>query len=68
MAEIKIENKEELYAEKRIVSCRLNLREAPDKSAKVIRVMLPGEEIDVLDYMGDWAQLEEGFCMVKFLD
>ena len=71
MAETTIMNYEELSYKKEAkeytVSTRLNLREEPSMEANVIRVMEKGEKIKAV-VEGEWATLEEGYCVAKFLD
>lgn len=72
MAEIKIENIEELeYANQTtktaIVQAKLNVRETPSKKSKIIKVLEPGEEIDILEVENEWAKIKEGYCMKQFL-
>ena len=71
MAETSIMNYEELSYKKEAkeytVNTRLNLREEPSMEAEIVRVMEKGEKIKaVID--GEWAVLEEGYCVAKFLD
>ena len=70
MAETFIMNYEELSYKKEVkeytVNTRLNLREEPSMEANIIRVMEKGEKIKaVID--GEWAVLEDGYCVAKFL-
>lgn len=70
MAETTIMNYEELSYKKEVkeytVNTRLNLREDPSMEAEIIRVMEKGEKVKaVVD--GEWAVLEDGYCMAKFL-
>lgn len=46
---------------------RVNLRKNADIKSRVIRVLRRDEKIEVLDTKGDWATVEEGFIMKKFL-
>lgn len=71
MAEIKIMDFDELSYKKEtkeyIVNTRLNLREEPSMEAGVVRIMEKGEKVKaVID--GEWAVLEDGYCVAKFLD
>lgn len=71
MAETSIMNYEELSYKKEVkeytVNTRLNLREEPSMEAEIVRVMEKGEKIKaIID--GEWAVLEEGYCVAKFLD
>lgn len=71
MAETSIMNYEELSYKKEVkeytVNTRLNLREEPSMEAEIVRVMEKGEKVKaVID--GEWAVLEDGYCIAKFLD
>lgn len=71
MAEIKIMDFDELSYKKEVkeytVNTRLNLREEPSMEAGVVRIMEKGEKVKaVID--GEWAVLEDGYCVAKFLD
>ena len=71
MSELKILNFDELSYKKEtkeyVVNTRLNLREEPSMDAEVIRIMEKGEKVKaVID--GEWAVLEDGYCVAKFLD
>lgn len=72
MAEIKIENIEELeYAdeitETATVQVKLNVREAPSKESKIIKVLEPGEVVDILEIENEWVKIQDGYCMKEFL-
>lgn len=71
MAEIKIMDFDELSYKEEVkeytVNTRLNLREEPSMEAGIIRIMEKGEKVKaVID--GDWAVLEDGYCVAKFLN
>lgn len=71
MSELKILNFDELSYKKEtkeyVVNTRLNLREEPSMNAEIIRVMEKGEKVKaVID--DEWAVLEDGYCVAKFLD
>lgn len=71
MSELRILDFDEVSYEKEAteytVNTRLNLREEPSMEAKIIRVMEKGEKIKaVID--DEWAVLEDGYCVAKFLD
>lgn len=70
MSELKILDFDELSYEKGIkeytVTTRLNLREEPSLEAEILRILEKGEKIQAtID--GEWAVLEEGYCMAKYL-
>ena len=73
MAEIKIENIEELeygneeITERATVQVKLNIREKPVEGARVVGVLDAGEVIEILGYEGKWAKIKEGYCMKQFL-
>ena len=72
MAEIKIENTEELeYANQTtktaIVQVKLNVRETPSKKSKIVKVLEPGEVVDILEVENEWVRIQDGYCMKKFL-
>ena len=73
MAEIKIENIEELeYANQTtqtaIVKAKLNVREAPSKESKIIKVLESGEEVGILEVENEWVRIQDGYCMKEFLE
>ena len=69
MAEIKIENIEELeYANQIIVQVKLNVRETPSKKSKIIKVLEPGEVVDILEVENEWVRIQDGYCMKEFLE
>ena len=72
MAEIKIENIEELeYAnqttETATVQVKLNVRETPSKESKIVKFLEPGEVVDILEVENEWVRIQDGYCMKKFL-
>lgn len=73
MAEVKIENIEELeygndeVADIQTVQVRLNVRQEPQKSSKVVRILEAGEKVEILAYDGDWAKISDGYCMKEYL-
>lgn len=72
MAEINLENIEELeYAneitETATVQVKLNVREAPSKDAKIIRILESGEIVEILEYENEWVKIQDGYCMKEFL-
>ena len=72
MAEIKIENIEELEYTNQItkiaiVKVKLNVREAPSKESKIVKVLEPGEAVDVLEVENEWVKIQDGYCMKEFL-
>ena len=73
MAEIKIENIEELeYANQTtktaIVQAKLNVREAPSKESKISKVLESGEELGILEGENEWVRIQDGYCMKEFLE
>ena len=56
---------------KKIVKCggfnALNIRLGPSKSAPVIGELADGAEVAVKSVDGQWARLERGYCMAKYL-
>ena len=73
MAEVKIENIEELeydndeVADIQTVQVRLNVRQEPQKGSEVVRILEAGEKVEILDYDGDWAKISDGYCMKEYL-
>lgn len=73
MAEVKIENIEELeYSNKEVkdiatVQVRLNVRQEPQKGSEVVRILEAGEKVEILAYDGDWAKISDGYCMKEYL-
>ena len=72
MAEVKIENIEELnYGNNDLniatVQVKLNVREKPEKSSKIIKILNPGEEVVILEEIDNWAKIDSGYCMKEFL-
>lgn len=72
MAKIKFENIEELeYAdeitETATVQVKLNVRETPSKKSKIIKVLEPGEVVDILEIENEWVRIQDGYCMKEFL-
>lgn len=72
MAKIKFENIEELeYAdeitETATVQVKLNVRETPSKESKIIKVLEPGEVVDILEIENEWVRIQDGYCMKEFL-
>ena len=45
----------------------LNVRESPSHSAKVVRVMRPGDQAVVEEIKEGWAKLADGFAQVAIL-
>lgn len=45
----------------------LNVRESPSPSAKVVRVMRPGDQVVVEEIREGWARLADGFAQVAYL-
>ena len=73
MAEIKIENIEELeYTNKNtktaIVKVKINVREAPSKESKIVKVLEPWEAVDILEVENEWVKIQDGYCMKEFLE
>ena len=73
MAEIKIENTEELeYANQTTktatVQVKLNVRETPSKESKIIKVLESGEEVGILEVENEWVRIQDGYCMKEFLE
>ena len=73
MAEIKIENTEELeYANQTTktatVQVKLNVRETPSKKSKIVKVLEPGEVVDILEVENEWVRIQDGYCMKEFLE
>ena len=75
MAEIKIENIEELEygneasteIETATVQVKLNIREKPVENAKIVGILEAGEIVEILGYEGKWAKIEKGYCMKQYL-
>lgn len=73
MAEVKIENIEELeygndeVADIQTVQVRLNVRQEPQKGSEVVRILEAGEKVEILAYDGDWAKISDGYCMKEYL-
>jgi uncharacterized protein YgiM (DUF1202 family) len=73
MAEVKIENIEELeYSNEEVkdiatVQVRLNVRQEPQKGSEVVRILEAGEKVEILAYDGDWAKISDGYCMKEYL-
>ena len=73
MAEVKIENIEELeydndeVADIQTVQVRLNVRQKPQKGSEVVRILAAGEKVEILAYDGDWAKISDGYCMKEYL-
>ena len=73
MAEVKIENIEELeydndeVADIQTVQVRLNVRQKPQKGSEVVRILEAGEKVEILAYDGDWAKISDGYCMKEYL-
>ena len=73
MAEIKIENIEELeYANQTTktatVQVKLNVRETHSKKSKIVKVLEPGEVVDILEVENEWVRIQDGYCMKEFLE
>ena len=73
MAEIKMENIEELeytnqITKTAIVKVKLNIREAPSKKSKIVKVLEPGEAVDILEVENEWVKIQDGYCMKEFLE
>ena len=73
MAEIKMENIEELeytnqITKTAIVKVKLNIREAPSKKSKIIKVLESGEVVDILEVENEWVRIQDGYCMKEFLE
>ena len=72
MAEIKMENIEELeytnqITKTAIVKVKLNVREAPSKESKIVKVLEPWEAVDILEVENEWVKIQDGYCMKEFL-
>ena len=72
MAEVKIENIEELnYGNNDLniatVQVKLNVREKPEKSSKIIKILNPGEEVVILEEIDNWVKIDSGYCMKDYL-
>lgn len=72
MAKIKFENIEELEYANQItktatVQVKLNVREAPSKESKIIKVLEPGEVVNMLEIENEWVRIQDGYCMKEFL-
>lgn len=45
----------------------LNIREGPTTDAAIIRTLDPGEQVNVSNYEGDWANIGDGYCYGPYL-
>lgn len=45
----------------------LNVRADSTDTAPIIRTLKPGEKVEVLRYVGDWAKIEDGYCYAGYL-
>ena len=73
MAEIKMENIEELEYTNQItkiaiVKVKLNVREAPSRKSKIVKVLEPLEAVDILEVENEWVKIQDGYCMKEFLE
>ena len=51
-----------------IVKVKLNVREAPSKESKIVKVLEPGEAVDILEVENEWVKIQDGYCMKEFLE
>lgn len=46
---------------------KLNVRQAPTKAAAVVNVLEDAAEITILEDLGDWYRIEDGYVMKQYL-
>ena len=63
-----IEKVEKFQPMEKMAKVNVNVRDFPSKTTgKILRVLMKGEKIKVLESQGEWSKVPEGYIMSEFL-
>ena len=63
-----IEKVEKFQPVEKVAIVNVNVRDFPSMSTgKILRVLMKGEKIKVLENQGEWSKVPEGYIMSEFL-
>ena len=63
-----VEKVEKFQLVEKVATVNVNIRDFPSKSTgKILRVLMKGEKIKVLENQGEWSKVPEGYIMSEFL-
>lgn len=63
-----IEKVEKFQPMEKVAKVNVNVRDFPSKTTgKILRILMKGEKITVLENQGEWSKVPEGYIMSEFL-